>query len=317
MIRKIEELTVYLNEQNFSQLFLLVDSNTSHHCMPILLERVEHIADRGAVLLEIPSGEENKTLETVENIISTLVDSEADRYSCLISLGGGVVTDLGGFVSSIYKRGIKNLNIPTTLLSMVDAAIGGKTAINHLGIKNLIGTFNFASDVFICKDFLSSLSIGQIKDGMAEMLKTFLVADSTMLDKMLANPTDKDSLVEFISPCVELKEKLIAIDPHDKGVRKSLNFGHTLGHAVEIFYNLSHGHSVAVGMHYALDLSVKYRNFPKDKARHIQQFIENNFDIPDYEKDMKDLVILMRQDKKNSGGEINFVLLEDVGRIGK
>ena len=327
-MEKIEQLQSYLQKKQFSQLFLLVDDNTSVNCMPILLEKIDEITDRQAVLLEIPHGEENKTLSTAENIIRSLAQSEADRDSCLLSLGGGVVTDLGGFVSSVFKRGIENINIPTTLVGMADAAIGGKTAVNIDGIKNLIGTFNFGvlkndsvlsydvfkNKVFLDTDFLSTLSVNQIKDGVAEILKTFLVADEGLSRKFLDSPIEKNAVVPYIEPCATIKERIVSQDPYDRGIRKSLNFGHTLGHAVEMFYNLSHGHSVAVGIHYALDLSVKHCNFPYEKAKAILQFIEINYELPPYDKDISQLTDLMRQDKKNTDEKINFILLEDIAK---
>ena len=313
-MKKIEELQSYLKEKNFSQLFLLVDSNTSQHCMPILLEKIDEITDRQATLLEIPANEGHKTLKTAEDIINSLMESKADRNSCLISLGGGMIMDLGGFVASIYKRGIQNINVPTTLLSMVDAAIGGKTAVNHSDIKNIIGTFNFQSEVFVDTEFLNTLTNEQIKDGVAEMLKTFLVADEKLCETLLSTPISTETLSTLITPCAEIKERIVSQDPYDLGIRKKLNFGHTLGHAVEVFYNLSHGHSVAIGMYYALGKSVQYCNFPIEKAEKIKQFILANYEIPPYEKDMPQLVSLMRQDKKNEQGKINFILLEDIGQ---
>lgn len=313
-MKKIEELQIYLKEKNFSQLFLLVDSNTSKHCMPILLDKIDEITDRQATLLEIQADEGNKTLKTAEDIINSLMESNADRNSCLISLGGGMITDMGGFVASIYKRGIQNINVPTTLLSMVDAAIGGKTAVNHLDIKNVIGAFNFKSEVFIDTEFLDTLTIGQIKDGVAEMLKTFLVADEKLCETLLSVPISIETLSTLITPCAEIKEKIVSQDPYDLGIRRKLNFGHTLGHAVEVFYNLSHGHSVAIGMYYAVEKSIKYCNLPIEKAEKIKQFILTNYEMPPYEKDMPRLLSLIRHDKKNEQGKINFILLEDIGQ---
>ena len=320
-MKLLEELQTYLIEKNFSQLFLLVDENTSKYCMPILLEKVDEISNRGATLLEVKPMEENKTIQTAEDIIQSLLESNADRDSCMICLGGGMITDLGGFVCSIYKRGIQNINIPTTLLSMVDAAIGGKTAVNFGGVKNAVGCFNFNSEVFVDTEFLSTLTIDQIKDGIAEIVKTLLVSDTCFdIDKDLnllndfIQTQDLKIIHPFIDKCIENKLSIVQKDPFDNGERKKLNFGHTLGHAVEMFYNLSHGHSVAVGMYYALDLSVKHACLEKEKANRIQDFIKQNFPLPDYQKDMPQLLRLMQQDKKNKQGNIHFVLLEDIGK---
>ena len=207
-MKNIEQLQTYLTEKDFSQLFILTDDNTSKFCLPVLLEKVDILTDRQAVLLEIPAGEENKTLNTAENIIDSLTESEADRNSCIVSLGGGVICDLGGFVASVYKRGIQNVNVPTTLLAMVDAAIGGKTAVNHSGIKNLIGTFNFTSQVFFDAEFLSTLSSSQIMDGIAEMLKTFVMFDYSCAEELMQITDFTDIKRDLILHCAEMKEKL-------------------------------------------------------------------------------------------------------------
>lgn len=308
-MKDIQELQPYIAANDFSQLFILTDGNTSKYCLPVLLEKAEILADRQASLLEIPAGEENKSLQTADSLITSLSESGADRQACVISLGGGAVTDMGGFVCSVYKRGIKNLNVPTTLTAMADAAIGGKTAVNHSGIKNLIGTFNFTSEVFMDTEFLSSLTQEQIKDGAAEMLKTFLLFDYAKAEKMMQISDFGSMDRDLIKACAEIKEKVVAQDPYDRKERKKLNFGHTLGHAAEMFYGYSHGHSVAVGMHYALQLSVKYAGYDRQKADRVRAFIEKNYFVPDYEKDMQHLIPLMRQDKKNNGEKINFVLL--------
>ena len=309
-MKNIEQLQTYLTEKDFSQLFILTDDNTSKFCLPVLLEKVDILTDRQTVLLEIPAGEENKTLNTAENIIGSLSESEADRNACIVSLGGGVICDLGGFVSSVYKRGIQNVNVPTTLLAMADAAIGGKTAVNHSGIKNLIGTFNFTSQVFFDAEFLSTLSSSQIMDGIAEMLKTFVMFDYSAAEELMRIKDFTEIKRDLIVRCAEIKEKITLQDPYDRGIRKKLNFGHTLGHAVEMFYGLSHGHSVAVGMHYALDLSVEHAGYDKQRADKVKSFIENNYEIPDYRSDMQQLIPLMRQDKKNTDGEIKFILAD-------
>ncbi|MBP3254336.1 MAG: 3-dehydroquinate synthase [Bacteroidales bacterium] len=313
-MKHIDGLQQYIKENNFSQLFLLTDTNTSVHCMPLLLEKADIIADMQAVLLEIPAGEENKNLQTAENLISALSESRADRNACLLSLGGGCVTDMGGFVASVYKRGIQNINLPTTLLAMVDASVGGKTAVNHSGIKNLIGTFNFKSEVFVDTEFLFSLNEEQILEGSTEMLKTFLVCDAPSALKFIDCRPVLSDITPFINPCIMMKEQTVKADPTDTGIRRKLNFGHTLGHAVEMYYHLPHGVSVAAGMLYALDLSVRHCGFDRVKAGKIEQYIRNNYTVPDYEKDLKELYSLMLNDKKNTDGCINFVLLEDIAR---
>ncbi len=346
-MKDITELQKYLESKDFSQLFILVDENTSKHCLPALLEKVDILTDNQAILLEIPQGEENKNFATVENFIASLQQSNADRNACLICLGGGVICDLGGFAASIYKRGIARVNIPTTLLAMIDAAIGGKTAVDFNGVKNLVGTFDFNYDTFLDTEFLISLSQNQLMDCVAEMLKTFLFSDenlayefiqaittaktfntstqneNTATEELNSNieylNTETENLIQAITPfiikCATIKQDIVKQDSKDNNIRRKLNFGHTLGHAVEVFYNLSHGHAVAVGISYALDLSVKYCGFPLKKAAEIKTFIADNYSIPPFKDDMKSLIPLMQQDKKNSGSNINFVLLKDVGVV--
>ncbi|MDO5760079.1 MAG: 3-dehydroquinate synthase family protein, partial [Bacteroidota bacterium] len=259
-MQTIDQLQNYLRENQFSQIFILTDENSGKYCLPILLEKADEIADRGATLLEIPAGEENKNIETIKNLSSSLLESNADRNSLLISLGGGVVTDVGGFVASIYKRGIQNINIPTTLLAMVDASIGGKTGVNLNGIKNALGTFNTDTITLVDTDFLQTLPYKEILSGVGEMLKTFLVLDKEMLAKFISKKDLQTIEDEFILRCMELKESVVEQDVFDNKRRKILNFGHTLGHAFEGYYSLlekksiTHGEAVVIGIYYAMKL---------------------------------------------------------------
>ncbi|MCF0211090.1 MAG: 3-dehydroquinate synthase [Bacteroidales bacterium] len=316
-MRKINDLQQYLVEKDFSQIFLLVDENTSTHCLPILLEKVDEISDKQAILLEIPSGEENKTLATVENICTSLLESNADRNSVLISLGGGVITDIGGFVASIYKRGIQNINIPTTLLAMIDASIGGKTGVDLCGVKNSIGTFNNNTISFLDTEFLGTLDKREIMNGVAEMLKTFLVADKDYTEKLIGKKTFDTIEDDFIWRCIKIKETIVEQDFHDKDARKVLNFGHTLGHAFESCFlqeqKLLHGEAVAIGMYYALKLSeIKQRN-KNLFLENIFLFLEKNFVILDLHKNLPALLPFVKNDKKAFKDVVYFVLLKDIG----
>ena len=323
-------LQEYLIAKNFSKIFILTDTNTNIYCLPILLENAEYLADRQASLLEV-SAEENKSknINTVIDLINSLIEEQADRNSCIINLGGGLISDIGGFAASIYKRGIQAINIPTTLLSMVDASIGGKTAINHLGVKNIIGTFNFNAPVFLCEKFLKTLNKVHIKDGVDEMLKTFIVSDEELANKILEDKelnfylTNSVNISDDISnifnvlilKCAKIKQYIVEKDPYDKNERKKLNFGHTFAHALEAFYkgNISHGHAVAIGMYYSTILSEKKLGFSNEKADKIKRFLKKNYDILDIKPIANKLMEFIYQDKKNDKDNILFVLLSDMG----
>lgn len=315
MIYNILDLQSYLLEHHFSQIFLLVDENTEKYCMPILLEKIDEITDRQATLLEIPSGEQNKSINTALNIINSLEESFADRESVIISLGGGMVTDLGGFVASIYKRGVQAVNVPTTLLAMVDAAIGGKNGVNYKGIKNLIGCFNPNVLTFLDVDFLSTLSKENMLSGLSEMLKTFLIADSLSLSKVL-NIKDFASIdSSLIMRAAQIKEEIAKKDFLDKGYRRVLNFGHTIGHVIEAIQNgkLLHGYAVAIGMYYALLLSEDIVGLKHDEVKEVYDFLSRNYTIPHLkDKDVDLLWEKIMQDKKTTNNKPHFVLLQSI-----
>lgn len=316
---RLNQLQTYLKDKQFSQIFILIDENTGEYCLPLLLEKVDAIADYGATLLEIPAGEESKSFETIKNLSSSLLESNADKHSLLISLGGGVITDIGGFLASIYKRGIQNINIPTTLLSMVDAAIGYKTGINLNGIKNAIGTFNTDTLTFFDTSFLQTLSDKEILSGVGEMLKTFLVADREYLMRFIEKNNVKEIEDEFIFRCVTLKEQIVQDDVLDNGKRKILNFGHTLGHAFESYYSsfskdkqLSHGEAVAIGMYYALKLSEKKYNIEPEIFQPVYNFLSQYFIIPPLQEVISQIQPLLYNDKKTISNTLHFVLLKDI-----
>lgn len=315
----LKQLQTYLKDKQFSQIFILIDENTGEYCLPLLLEKVEAIADCGATLLEIPAGEESKSFETIKNLSSSLLESNADKHSLLISLGGGVITDIGGFLTSIYKRGIQNINIPTTLLSMVDAAIGYKTGINLNGIKNAIGTFNTNTLTFFDTSFLQTLPYKEILSGVGEMLKTFLVADKEYLMRFIKKNNVKEIEDEFIFRCVTLKEQIVQDDVLDMKKRKILNFGHTLGHAFESYYSsfskdeqLSHGEAVVIGMYYALKLSEKKYNIESNIFQPIYNFLSQHFIIPPLQEIFPQIKSLLYNDKKTISNTLHFVLLKDI-----
>lgn len=296
-----------------SKVFILTDENVAQFWLP----EVEYWLNcKNAVEIVIKSGEQHKNLQTVQRIWRILMKQHADRNALLINLGGGVVTDLGGFAASTYKRGIKFINIPTTLLAMVDAAIGGKTGIDFGGGKNQIGTFAEAEEVIIDPVFLETLSPRELLSGLSEMLKYGFIADSNLLNVNLEN------YQQFIVRCGEIKREIVMQDPTEKDLRKVLNFGHTLGHAIESHclttdYPLLHGESVALGMLGALWLSVKQlgldekvlQNFEKQLPMLLSE-TETSFS----ESDIEPILGYLVHDKKNKDEKPQFVLLEAVGK---
>lgn len=306
---------------SYDRLFVLTDTTTLALCWP-LVEGFKCMS--GAKMITIDSTDENKTLESVCHVWTSLQQGGATRHSLLVNLGGGMVTDLGGFAASTYKRGIKYINIPTTLLSMVDASVGGKTGFNFGGLKNEIGVFNNASSVILDTTFLKTLDYDNIASGYAEMLKHGLISNvenwADLLNFDIEN-IDYARLQQMVADSVAIKERVVEEDPTEKGLRMILNLGHTIGHALESLAmeenrTVLHGYAVAWGLVSELYLSVLIASFPTDKMRQTVQFIKQKygnfgFDCKQYDR----LYELMRHDKKNEGDTINFSLLGNIGDI--
>ena len=296
-----------------SKVFILTDENVA----PFWLPETEYwLGCENAFEIVIKAGEQHKNLQTVQRIWKTLMKHRADRNALLINRGGGVVTDLGGFAASTYKRGIKFVNIPTTLLAMVDAAIGGKTGVDFGGGKNQIGTFAEAEEVIIDPVFLETLPRRELLSGMAEMLKYGFIADSDLLNVNLEN------YQQYIDRCGEIKREIVAKDPKENGLRKVLNFGHTLGHAIESHclttdYPLLHGEAVALGMGAALWLSVKQLGLDKKVLQDYETQLPTllkEAELNLSEADVDSIMGYLVMDKKNKGEKPQFVLLEAVGK---
>lgn len=304
----------------YSKLFILVDENSFRNCYPQLVEHVGLFKD--AELIEIESGEENKNLDVCLQIWSTLSELGADRKSLFINLGGGVIGDMGGFIASTFKRGIDFINIPTTLLAQVDASVGGKVGIDLNHLKNEIGVFNNPKAVFVNSNFLSSLDKRQLLSGFAEIIKHALIADAEYWKKVVkVNLKDLEALDKLIETSVKIKNKVVTQDPHEYGIRKSLNFGHTIGHAIEAYSleeadggPLLHGEAVAIGMICEAYLSHRLCGFSKGQLEEVTDFILNKFpDLTIDHMDQQHLIELMGHDKKNEKGLINFSLLSEIG----
>ena len=296
-----------------SKVFILTDENVAQFWLP----EIEYWLNcKNAVEIVIKAGEQHKNLQTVQRIWRILMKQHADRNALLINLGGGVVTDMGGFAASTYKRGIKFVNVPTTLLAMVDAAIGGKTGIDFGGSKNQIGTFAEAEEVIIDPVFLETLPQREICSGLAEMLKYGFIADSNLLNVNLEN------YQQYITRCGEIKREIVMQDPTEKGLRKVLNFGHTLGHAIESHclttdYPLLHGEAVALGMLGALWLSVRQCGLDEKVLQDFESqlpMLLSEVEISLSESDIEPILGYLVHDKKNKDEKPQFVLLEAVGK---
>ncbi|MVN20401.1 3-dehydroquinate synthase [Mucilaginibacter arboris] len=310
-------LNQFLQEGNYTKVFFLIDEQTEKHCLPFL---IEHLKITDYDLIEVTSGEENKTIDFCIGIWKMLIDFGADRNSLLINVGGGVITDMGGFAASTFKRGIDFVQIPTTLLSQVDASVGGKTGIDMDHLKNIIGTFTQPKAVFIDTNFLKTLPERQLVSGFAEMLKHGLIADRDYFYLLKeASPEKIDP--ELIRHSVEIKNNIVLQDPEEKGLRKILNFGHTIGHAVESFSlqsgknPLLHGEAVAIGMVCEAFLSVQKTGLPQDELTEIVQTLRRFYGkYPIKEASIPALIEIMKSDKKNASARINCSLLTQIGQ---
>ena len=301
-------------------IFILTDETTRMLCLPAV-SALACVAQ--AQSITIAAGDTHKNLEAVSHVWSELQRMGATRHSLLINLGGGMVTDLGGFAASTFKRGIHFINIPTTLLAMVDASVGGKTGINFGGLKNEIGVFQNADCVILDTLFLQTLDEENILSGYAEMLKHGLISTEAhwaeLMNFDIEHP-DLDALGRLVAKSVQVKEHIVTEDPTEKGIRKALNLGHTIGHAFESLAlkrkPVLHSYAVAWGMVCELYLSSMKTGFPVDKMRQTVRFIMDHYGrMPVTCDDYPTLLELMTHDKKNTGHDINFTLLGGIGDI--
>ncbi len=311
-------LNQYISELKPSQLLILVDENTHQYCLPTLLGNLE--TEIPFEIIEIEAGEELKTIDTATQLWEILSEFETDRKSLLINLGGGVISDLGGFVASTYKRGIKFINIPTTLLGMCDASIGGKTGIDHQFLKNIVGTFAQAEQIFVYPKFLKTLPFEELRSGFAEMLKHGLIADEKHWNDLISiNELSPETVSPFIERSMQIKQNVVEKDFKEQNIRKTLNFGHTIGHAIEGLFLKSgkiipHGECVALGMICETHLSYLENLIDSKTSEIIIQNISKFYPYINIEQFNKEEILqLMLNDKKNSHGKINFSLLKSIG----
>ena len=350
------DLATAVAESEHDRVFVLTDDTTHECCLPKVAAL---LAQYDAVPITIAHGDQHKTLAALGDVWTALQQGGATRHSLLINLGGGMITDLGGFAAATFKRGINFINIPTTLLAMVDAAVGGKTGINFGGLKNEIGAFADARFVIINTCFLDTLDAENLCSGYAEMLKHALISDERMwaehVNFDLSQP-DLSELQRMVAESIAVKERIVAEDPHEHGIRKALNFGHTIGHALEEFAlqqsggavvstaptnqttggavvsarllplarariapekkPLLHGYAVAFGLIGELYMSARKAGFPTERLHQTARFIRENYAQTEFTcNDYPTLLNLMRHDKKNTSGVINFTLLHNIGDI--
>lgn len=313
----IRQLSEHFQRQNIQNLVVLTDENVEKYYFDYFSELSEVVSLDKIV---VPAGESSKSIETAIRIWQYLADKQYDRNTFLLNFGGGMVCDLGGFVASAYKRGIRYANCPSTLLAMIDAAIGGKTAVDMFHLKNIVGTFYF-SDIQLYTDLslLETLPREELHSGFGELVKYALVGSKEMFDDLCDSstfPIIKDKYIDF---CVNFKQDVVQKDAKDQGIRHILNFGHTFGHAIESYYAdmgtpVAHGLAVAQGIYYESLLSVKLGYLPQDEWRQIAAFLTKHFEIISLtEEILEKLIGYMLNDKKNCNNLINFTLLDHIG----
>ena len=311
-----------IKENNYSKIFIIVDENTNNHCLPKVLPMIE--TEVAIEIIELESGEENKIIETCVQVWNVLIELGADRKSLVINLGGGVITDMGAFIASTFKRGISFVNIPTTLLAMVDASVGGKNGVDLGGLKNQIGTITNPGLVIIDSEFLDTLPQNQMRSGLAEMLKHGLMANKQHWEKLKnLNNIDFADFDNLISESISIKNTIVIEDPKEDGIRKALNFGHTLGHAIETYFlensdkkTLLHGEAIAAGIIMESFISLEKKLISNKEFLEIKETINHLFDkIEINENEHQNIIDLLIHDKKNEYGKVQFALLDGIGKI--
>lgn len=306
------------HSRNGNSVYVLTDQNTRKHCLPLFLNKIGSLKQLSVI--EIPAGEHNKNMQTCQTVWQELTEQYADRNAILINLGGGVLCDLGGFAATVYKRGIRFIHFPTSLLAMTDAAIGGKNGVDLGTLKNMIGAFSQPLAVFIDPEFMKTLPSREIKNGFAEMLKHGLISEESYFDELINNGPDNIS-GEQIRLSVEIKSAVVIRDPFEKNYRKVLNFGHTIGHALES-YSLKndsdpilHGEAVILGMICESLLSHKMQLLNYSATEKIIDSLRNYLPVHQIQDEtIEEIIPLMQHDKKNKGITPGFTLLRNIGK---
>lgn len=316
-----QDLKELINKYSRGKVFVLTDTGSYKYCYPKIKD-IDSIDKENIIIIE--QGDQNKNIEAISKVWAFLSDHGADRKSLLINLAGGMPCDLGGFAAATFKRGIDFINIPTTLLSQVDASVGGKTGINFNSLKNEIGVFKHATAVLVDPNFTETQDQENISSGFAEMIKHALIYSEEVWKEIKAFDilnADLTSLKPLLFQSINIKESFVKADPTEQNVRKSLNFGHTIGHAFESYcmknnQPILHGYAVAYGMIAELYLGYKKCGFPLDRIKEINAIIEKIYGKLAISMDaFEDLFYLMTHDKKNEQNQINFTLLTNIGEI--
>lgn len=309
-----DKLKTFSNDK----IVLFADEHTSEACVSYLISQYDELSE--AEIIVIPAGELSKTVEIVENIWEVMSEYQIGRHDLLINVGGGMITDMGGFIASCYKRGIEFINVPTSLLGMVDASIGGKTGVNLGHFKNQVGVFSYPTAVYIDPIFLSTLPEAELMSGYAELLKHGLISDVALYHRVVEQMVDPAALsLELLKDGIEIKNEVVTADPLEKGERKKLNFGHTFGHVIEGFFlgeeGVSHGWAVAIGMIFESYLSYKKGLLKLADFQLIEEDLLQWYKIPLFsDDDMQQMVEMLSNDKKNRAGKIQCCLLEGLGK---
>lgn len=308
-------LSGVLADLSFSRLVVLTDSNTQSKCLPL----ISSILPQDTLYISVAAGEIHKNLETCAEIWSQMTKAALDRKALMLNLGGGVITDMGGFCASLYKRGIRFVNMPTTLLSQVDASVGGKLGVDFEGLKNHLGVFNEPETVIVAQEFLSTLPKAELRSGYAEILKHGLIRDSSYFSKLKAENWENQDWESLIHHSVGIKKAVVEADPKEAGLRKILNFGHTIGHAFESHFldtknHLLHGEAIALGMICEGFLSFQKVGFSYQELDQLTKMMLHIYGKVDFSVDELDPILdLCLQDKKNEGSTLMFSLLTAIG----
>jgi len=311
-----ESLPQFLSDRSYSKFFVIADTKTRKYCYPLLKPLLP-----SHQLVTVKSGETHKNLGSCEIIWQAMTDAALDRHALVLNIGGGVIGDMGGFCAATYKRGVDFVQIPTTLLSQVDASVGGKLGIDFNGLKNHLGVFALPSRVLIDPVFLQTLPPREIRSGFAEIVKHCLIADAEKWETIRVRDFEQQDWPDLISHSVGIKQRVVEADPREKGLRKILNFGHTLGHAIETWFlekpaaqQLLHGEAIAAGMVMEAYLAYRKKMIDKELLQEIEEFIFSVYGktiiAPE---DVTPILRLTAQDKKNKGGEVRFSLIDGRG----
>jgi len=309
------DLKQFFHQHTFSKTAVLVDECTKESCLPL----IEDTLPKSYYLIEIKSGEEQKNLDTCVFIWDRLTEFAFDRKSLLINLGGGVIGDMGGFCAATYKRGITFINVPTTLLAQVDASVGGKLGIDFQGLKNHIGVFKDPLRVFISSKFLETLDRRELRSGFAEVIKHCLIRDASKFEEISKKELEAQDWEDVIAHSNQIKNDVVAEDPEEKGLRKILNFGHTLGHAIETYYmnsgnRILHGEAIAIGMICETWLSEKKFGLTPEHTKMVIEYIKSVYDLDRIDPTaFEPILALTLQDKKNENNIVKASILKEIG----